>query len=168
MQPQNTEPCCLCRFTSIHRMGHGTLCSTRKASRILPSNRGMLTRLLRIKLRPTLNFTVIVNPSSGPGSSSLPDENYYPAIKKLNSYDNVQTVGYVRTGYATRNITEVIDDVMTYAGWSSNSSDIAMSGIFFDEAVHEYDAAAVDYMRTIDEEVKNSTGLVGDRMVSLF
>jgi hypothetical protein len=125
----------------------------------------MLTWIIRVEARPTLNFTVIVNPSSGPGSSSVPDEQYYAAVAKLNAYDNVQTVGYVRTGYATRNITDVVDDVMVYAGWSSNSSSIAMNGIFFDESPYEYSADAVEYMHTIAEVAKTSEGLKGNRTV---
>ncbi|KAH6645410.1 Spherulation-specific family 4 [Truncatella angustata] len=132
---------------------------------IYPTNSSWMPIYNAIELRPTLNFTVIVNPSSGPGENPLPSDDYYTAVQKLNSYANVKTVGYVRTGYATRNITEVIDDVLTYAGWSANSSSLGMSGIFFDEAVHQYDADAVTYMETIDQVAKNATGLLGDRRV---
>ena len=95
----------------------------------------------------------------------VPDEQYYSAIQKLNSYSNVQTVGYVRTGYATRDIDTVIEEVKTYAGWSSNSSSIAMSGIFFDESPHEYSDSAVEYMKNISSTVKGADGLFGDKTV---
>jgi hypothetical protein len=98
---------------------------------------------------------VIVNPSSGPGSSEFPDENF--SAELLNNYTNVQTVGYVRTGYATQNISFVISEVNTYAGWATKESSFAMHGIFFDESPYEYSAAAVEYMQTINQAVKNST-----------
>ncbi|KAH8647894.1 spherulin 4-like cell surface protein [Xylariales sp. PMI_506] len=116
-------------------------------------------------LRPDLNFTVIVNPSSGPGDTEFPNADYTEAISKLNAFDNVRTVGYVRTGYATRNITNVTSEVATYAGWSGNSSSLAMHGIFFDESPYEYSADAVAYMSTIDSFVKDSAGILGSKTV---
>lgn len=118
-----------------------------------------------MEARAHQNFTVIVNPGSGPGSSQFPDSQYTTEIKKLNAYPNVNTVGYVRTGYGSRNISDVVSEVNTYAGWSSNSSDLAMHGIFFDEAPHEYSAAAVDFMKVANEAVKNATGLQRARTV---
>jgi hypothetical protein len=108
---------------------------------------------------------VIVNPSSGPGSSQYPDDQYSAGVQTLNTYPNVKTVGYVRTGYATRNISDVVSDVNTYAGWASKSSTLAMHGIFFDEAPYEYVAEAVEYMRSINQAVKNATGLQGEKTV---
>ena len=108
---------------------------------------------------------MVVNPSSGPGTSEFPDDNYSVQLPKLNSYDNVQTVGYVRTGYATQNISLVVSEVATYARWASKNSSLAMHGIFFDEAPHEYSAAAVEYMQTVNQAVKNSTGLQGAKTV---
>jgi Spherulation-specific family 4 len=125
-----------------------------------------LINQLRLEAHPHLSFTVIVNPNSGPGSSEYPDDQYSTELQKLNAYLNVETVGYVRTGYATRNITTVVSEVSTYAGWASKSSALAMHGIFFDEAPHEYSADAVEYMRSINQAVKNATGLQGDKTVS--
>ena len=122
---------------------------------------------LRLKLRPDLNFTVIVNPNSGPGDGTGPDKQYTVAVTELSSYPNAQTVGYVRTGYATRNITDVIDEVNIYSGWSSISSSLTMHGIFFDEAPHEYTADAVDFMHTVNKAVKDATGLQGPKTVRL-
>ena len=120
-----------------------------------------------MEAHPKLNFVVIVNPESGPGDSQFPDDNYDPEIRKLNSYLNVQTIGYVRTGYATRNISDVISEVNTYAGWYSKSPELAMHGIFFDESPHEYVAEAVPFMQTVNEVVKNNTaGLQGNKTVS--
>jgi hypothetical protein len=113
-----------------------------------------------------LNFTVIINPDSGPGSTDYPDVDYTAAVEKLSTYGNALMVGYVRTGYATRNISTVIAEVDNYAGWSSNSSALTMHGIFFDEAPYNYSEQAVDFMQTVNQVVKNSTGLHTPRLVS--
>ncbi|CAG8959326.1 hypothetical protein HYFRA_00013096 [Hymenoscyphus fraxineus] len=118
-----------------------------------------------IQAHPKLNFTVIINPSSGPGSSPLPDSSYTPEIQKLNAFSNVRTVGYVRTGYGSRNISEVLADVNTYSGWASNqSANIAMHGIFFDEAPYLYSQQNAAFLVTINQAVKNSTGIQPDRI----
>lgn len=109
---------------------------------------------------------MIINPNSGPGATQFPDADYTAAVEKLSTYDNALMVGYVRTGYATRNISTVIAEVDTYAGWSSNSSALTMHGIFFDEAPYNYSQDAVDFMHTVNQVVKNSTGLHGPRLVS--
>ncbi|KAL4937831.1 hypothetical protein BDV06DRAFT_215585 [Aspergillus oleicola] len=120
-----------------------------------------------IQSHPDLNFLVIVNPQSGPGNGSAPDEAYQVAIRQLDTYANVQKVGYVRTNYAERNVSEVLDDIATYSGWESQSSDLAMAGIFFDEAPHQYGEGRADYLTRINAAVKNATGLQGDRTVIL-
>ncbi|GFN11452.1 hypothetical protein AtubIFM55763_004889 [Aspergillus tubingensis] len=118
-----------------------------------------------VTTHPDLNFTVIINPSSGPGSSAYPSEEYTSSVERLSTYSNVRKVGYVRTAYATRNITAVLDDVATYAGWANRSLTLAMDGIFFDEAPYDYSAAKAEYMQTISDAVKSSSGLRRDRMV---
>src|SRR5579871_548493 len=124
-----------------------------------------LINQLSVEAHRNLAFTVIVNPSSGPGSSQYPDDHYSTAVQTLNAYPNVKTVGYVRTGYATRNISTVVSEVDTYAGWASKASTLGMHGIFFDESPHEYSADAVEYMHSINQAVKNATGLQGDKTV---
>ncbi|RAH41110.1 spherulation-specific family 4 protein [Aspergillus brunneoviolaceus CBS 621.78] len=133
---------------------------------IYPTNSSTWSPLYKeITERPDLNFTVIINPSSGPGNTTYPDEAYSTEVERLASYANVRRVGYVRTGYATRNISSVLADVSTYAGWANQSAELAMDGIFFDEAPYVYSADKVEYMNTINAVVKNSTGLQGERMV---
>jgi len=114
---------------------------------------------------PQLNFTVIVNPQSGPGSSPYPTEQYSFQLRQLHAYPNVRTVGYVRTGYAERNITAVLQDVATYSGWASKSSALAVDGIFFDEIPSEYSSTMAEYLSTINQAAKNAPGLQLDRMV---
>ncbi|KAL3443105.1 Spherulation-specific family 4 [Aspergillus insuetus] len=118
-----------------------------------------------ILTHPDLHFLVVVNPQSGPGSTSSPDEAYQTALHQLSTYPNVQKVGYVRTGYAERNISDVLADVATYGGWEAQSSAFAMEGIFFDESPHQYAAETVDYLERINLAVKNVTGLTGERTV---
>lgn len=121
----------------------------------------------RVVAHPNLTFVCIVNPNSGPGDTQYPDSNYDPAVRQLNSYPNALTIGYVRTGYGTRDIGTVMSEVDTYAGWAGKSMELAMHGIFFDEAPHEYVAASVPYMQTLDAYVKfNATGFQGNRTVS--
>jgi Spherulation-specific family 4 len=109
----------------------------------------------------------VVNPNNGPGDGLVPNDDYSEAVSQLSSYSNVQLLGYVRTGYAARNITDVIKEVSVYSGWSSNSSSLAMHGIFLDEAPHQYTAEAVDFIRKVDQVVKDSTGLRSARTVRL-
>lgn len=111
-------------------------------------------------------FLVVINPDSGPGSSPLPNDDFIPAIRKLKSYPHVQTVGYVPTDYGNRAIDDVIRDVQTYAGWALNGTGIAMQGIFFDEAPHEYSEQVAEFMRTANDAVLSATGLEGNRTVS--
>lgn len=42
-----------------------------------------------------------------------------------------------------------------------------MHGIFFDEVVSDWSSDAVNFMKTINQAVKDATGLLGDRTVSL-
>jgi hypothetical protein len=113
-----------------------------------------------------LNYTVIVNPDSGPGSTTIPNSDFIPAIQQLNSYTNVRTIGYIPTNYGARNIDDVLRDVETYSGWSTNATGIEMHGIFFDEAPHEYTAEVADFMSKCNAAVKGAPGLLGDKTVS--
>ncbi|KAL4947063.1 Spherulation-specific family 4 [Aspergillus filifer] len=120
-----------------------------------------------IQSHPDLSFLVVINPQSGPGNGSVPDEAYQIAIRQLDTYANVQKVGYVRTNYAERNVSEVLDDIATYSEWETESSDLAMAGIFFDEAPHQYAEGTAEYLTRINAAVKDATGLQGDRTVIL-
>jgi hypothetical protein len=121
-----------------------------------------------IESRPDLTFVVIINPNSGPGSGTYPDDNYTPAIQKLNAYSNVVTIGYVKVGYTSNDISSVLSQINTYAGWSTKSSTLAMHGIFIDESPHVYTSAAFQYLETVDRAIKNAGGLAGARLVSQF
>ncbi|KAI9927822.1 hypothetical protein ASPWEDRAFT_41943 [Aspergillus wentii DTO 134E9] len=120
-----------------------------------------------VSAHPNLNFTVVINPGSGPGPNALPDANYTREIPKLGSHDNVRLLGYVATTYATRNMSLVRKDIETYAAWPTNSSnpDLAVQGIFFDETPQQYDANALAYLKDLTTLVKNTTGLGPDNFV---
>ena len=116
-----------CHYTYILAQVHGTHYTVRKAFHLLE-----LT--IRLDTYPALSFTVIVNPDSGPGTNTLSDPNYARELPKLNSRKNVQTIGYVRTTWATRNISDVLQDVSTYSSWAENkTADYQVHGIFYDE-----------------------------------
>lgn len=129
------------------------------------ATRETLIDRVRFTAHPQLNFTVIVNPQSGPGPSRYPTDQYSLQVQQLNAYPNVRKVGYVRTGYATRNIISVLQEVSTYSGWASNSTALAMDGIFFDEVPSEYSPAMAEYLSSINQAVKNASGLQPDRTV---
>ncbi len=111
------------------------------------------------------NFSVIINPASGPGEAATPGTEYTNAIRKLNEAPNVQTVGYVRTGYTERNIDDVLRDIATYSRWSQLDGSLAMSGIFFDETPHDYSPQQKAYLTTINQAVKDSNGIQQPKLV---
>ena len=84
---------------------------------------------------PKVNWQVIVNPNSGPGTTSYPtDSNFIVGISKLNSYPNVITLGYVDTKYAKRTSSAVISEINVYSKWASyTKANISIGGIFFDD-----------------------------------
>ncbi|KAL8867950.1 MAG: hypothetical protein Q9174_005322 [Haloplaca sp. 1 TL-2023] len=88
-----------------------------------------------IDANPEVDWQIIVNPNSGPGTSSPPDANYIDAISKLNSFQNVATLGYIATGYTQVPYTTVASQIDIYAQWADyDAANISVSGIFFDEA----------------------------------
>ncbi|KUJ17374.1 uncharacterized protein LY89DRAFT_684436 [Mollisia scopiformis] len=98
---------------------------------------------------PSVTFDVIINPDSGPGSTVYPDSNFIAGIAELNSYPNANLLGYVHTSYATRNLTVVESEIAQYENWSKyEDADIAVAGIFFDEAPDTYSEASYQYMES--------------------
>ncbi|KAL8802778.1 MAG: hypothetical protein Q9200_006469 [Gallowayella weberi] len=88
-----------------------------------------------ISSHPNVSFEVVVNPNSGPGTTSFPtDPNIIAGVSKLNSFSNVHTIGYVLTGWGKRDNTTVDAEVSVYASWAGyQDADIHIGGIFFDE-----------------------------------
>ena len=108
-----------------------------------------------------------MNPRSGPGPDALPEADYIRELPKLNAFSNVQTVGYVRTGYAKRDMQTVLHEVSVYSKWAEASSDpkFAVHGIFFDETPSQCDATSETFYQAINTAVKGSAGL-GNTIVS--
>ncbi|TVY83392.1 Spherulin-4, partial [Lachnellula suecica] len=113
-----------------------------------------------ITKNPHLNFTIVVNPASGPGVEPTPDGNYTREISRLNEHANVRTVGYVSTNYTDRNISLALRDVETYSAWSENStiSGLAVHGIFLDETPSQYQLASARYLDTLASAINSDTG----------
>lgn len=102
----------------------------------------MLVRLL-------LFLAAIVHVHSDSALASLGTE-LKTGIAKLNSYDNVELIGYVHTSYATRSEAEVDADVASYAQWSTyRQQNLNISGIFFDEAPSKDDQTLIQYMQRV-------------------
>jgi hypothetical protein len=123
-----------------------------------------------IESHPNLNFTVVVNPASGPGSGSGPDANYTREIPRLNAYANVRTVGYVSTDYAKRDIGAILNDISVYSGWFENAmaQGLGMRGIFLDETPSQYEAASAEFFEAIAASIRSSPGLGSDPLVCLL
>ncbi|KZW00150.1 hypothetical protein EXIGLDRAFT_559873, partial [Exidia glandulosa HHB12029] len=88
-----------------------------------------------LEANPSLQFTLVINPNSGPGDGAFPDSNYISAVATVNALSNVKTIGYVRTTWGRRPISEYQAEVSVYAGWATYSaSNIGLHGIFISEA----------------------------------
>lgn len=94
-----------------------------------------------IKANPTVFFTVIVNPSSGPGPSLLPDSAFQTGVASLRAAgSNSLVVGYIATGYGSKGANEVEGEIARYAGWPTTAR---LDGIFFDEAPNSADKLSI-------------------------
>lgn len=105
------------------------------------------------------DWLVVVNADSGPGGSRKPgndDVNYITGVSQLNSYENVETVGYVRTNYGKSAMADLKANITTWSQWkTSTANDLSVSGIFFDESSdsYEYLDEAIDFARAaFDDE----------------
>ena len=67
---------------------------------------------------------VMVNPDSGPGAQKLQD---FAAITKQSQAAGLQVLGYIPSGYGTRDIADVVSDVTSYRTWYE------VDGFFIDE-----------------------------------
>lgn len=130
----------------------------------------LLTRA-SISTYPNLQFLTIVNPHSGPGYAPWwqPNEDYAREIPTLNAYENVQTVGYVRANYCKRPVSDVEQDVCTYATRPEDDYDdeLAMEGIFVDEVTNIYSDQALQYLDRVDRAARQADGIRGNRTVSV-
>lgn len=108
----------------------------------------------------------MINPASGPGSTTLPDSNWIREITKLNSYKNVQNIGYVACTYGKRPLDDVLQDINHYEQWASGDPELKIQGVFIDEVPSIVDEHNVDYLQSIKEAVKkifpSESGNIGE------
>ena len=111
-----------------------------------------------IEAYPAAQWQVVVNPNSGPGTTGYPtDSNFISGIAKLNSYSNVNTVGYVATTYGKKDISAVNAETDVYASWAGYSAaNIAIGGIYFDEVSSEETSSIYSYYQTVAGHVRSS------------
>jgi hypothetical protein len=112
----------------------------------------------------------IVNPQSGPGAAPWwPNADYAREIPKLNSYKNVETVGYVRAEYCNRAVETVDCDIVTYASRPivDKNPELAMEGIFVDEVVNQFSDNALNYLDHVDQRIRTADGMRGNRTVRI-
>lgn len=124
----------------------------------------------RISAHPNVNFLVVVNPNSGPGGSPLPSHDYVREVPKLNANANVYTVGYVRVHYCDKPLSEVYEEIDTYAGWAKDyeSSGLGVKGILLDETPNHFSPKRAEYLEAVRQHIKATAGILGDRLVSLL
>ena len=98
-----------------------------------------------IAANPHVNFQIIINPSSGPGTYP-PDAQYIAGVSKINSYPNAITLGYVDTGFTQVPSSTWKSNVDTWAKWSTyTAANIAIHGIFFDDVSDDTTSASYTY-----------------------
>jgi hypothetical protein len=119
-----------------------------------------------IESNPRTDFTIIVNPDDGPGRNSLPSsDKWIKQAEKLKSFRNVQLIGYVKIGYAARNLNTVTGQINKYAGWTTANRRIAVNGIFLDEAPYNWNSTIEKYLTDVRRTIKGSSGL-GSKQIS--
>ncbi|KAE8387015.1 Spherulation-specific family 4 [Aspergillus alliaceus] len=120
-----------------------------------------------ISAYPNLHFVVILNPNSGPGSSPAPDANYAREVARLNSYANVDTVGYIAIRYCKKPLQEVLEEIQTYATWAHDyvRTGLGVGGIFLDETPNHYSSEAAEYLAILQASIKSTPGFLAHRLV---
>lgn len=102
---------------------------------VYPSPPNWNTIFDAIATHPSIDFQIVLNPSTGPGGST-PGYNIHwiNAVSTLHTYDNVDTLGYVSAGYGDRNLADITADIDDWDLWNYyTEADITIDGIFFDE-----------------------------------
>lgn len=120
-----------------------------------------LTHQLSITRHPDTNFTVIINPSNGPGSAAWPSASYIDAVKALNVHTNVQTLGYIDAAQGTRDNASIRTEIATYAGWANVSTNLGLDGIYFDHTPWQYSDGARAFLENITAVVRRDADNAG-------
>jgi hypothetical protein len=75
----------------------------------------------------TINLDVIVNPASGPGTTT--DPNYLSAIENLNATAHGKVFGYISSDFGSRPLADVESDIQAYLNLYGNR----FAGFFIDQ-----------------------------------
>ena len=98
-----------------------------------------------IAANPSVNWQIIINPHSGPGTYP-PDASYIAGVSKINSYPNAVTLGYVDTGFTQVPYSTLKSNIDIWAKWSTyTAANIAIHGIFFDDVSDDTTSASYSY-----------------------
>ena len=98
-----------------------------------------------IAANPNVDWQIIVNPHSGPGTYP-PDANYIAGVSKINSYPNAVTLGYVDTGFTQVPYSTLKSNIDLWAKWFTyKAANIASQGIFFDDVSDDASSASYSY-----------------------
>jgi len=96
-----------------------------------------------------VKIIAIINPNSGPDSAG-PDSTYKTYMQKLTAA-GVDMVGYIHTTYGDRSISDVQNDISTYA-----SKYTGLKGIFVDEA--SASASDISYYQQVYSAITSKSG----------
>lgn len=112
-----------------------------------------------IASHPEVEFQIIINVDSGPGGSE-PNSDFATGVSKLNSYPNVQTLGYVHVLYGDASTDEVAQNTTDWAAWNSyTEANTTICGIFFDETPNsEGSDTDVTFMQTVVQDAASAFG----------
>ncbi|KAF1937436.1 hypothetical protein EJ02DRAFT_476835 [Clathrospora elynae] len=115
------------------------------------------------KAHQNVDFTVVLNPCSGPCMGSLPDELYLEEVPKLQAYPNIRTLGYVATNYTDKDIESVLAEINTYDNWQklTGITKMRVDGIFLDETPSTYDPDSYEYLKIAGQAVRQCTSFNG-------
>ena len=112
--------------------------------------------LKAISAQPKTPWLVVANPDNGPGDTLKPgnsDPDYIAAMTQLNKLKNVKSLGYVATFFGFNALDQVKTQIDAWKGWATyKKSNIAVSGIFFDEAP----SSNLTYMKIVAQYARNS------------
>jgi hypothetical protein len=115
--------------------------------------------LISAQAHRNVDFTVILNPCSGPCLGSLPDQVYLDEVPKLRLHPNIRTLGYVATHYTDKPIESVLTEIDIYSRWPkiANETGFRVDGIFLDETPSTYSTDEYEYLKVAAQAVRNGT-----------
>lgn len=90
-------------------------------------------------------LSVIMNPASGPGTTQ--DASYVTAAQNIRLAGG-HVLGYVATGYGTRPMADVMNDINLYIAW------YPVDGIFIDEMSSDANTSHYSYYQSIYNQIK--------------